>query len=138
MGESVSESVNDNARVFALPRRRRQDGWTSTPGANAPSSSCACFGGLVAAGASAKTYFPGLELEGVFSALRSIACLPARPPYPRSVFLLIAFTFRVSAWLYRTGCLPFCVLVALGGFDPSALTGLGPPASSMPGAGHSV
>ena len=25
--------LHDNARVFALPRRRRQDGWTSTPGA---------------------------------------------------------------------------------------------------------
>ena len=53
------------------------------------------------------------------------ACLPALPLLG---VLLIAFAFLVFARLYRTGCLPFCVLVcALGGFAPGALTGLGPP-----------
>ena len=60
------------------------------------------------------------------------ACLPALFPLG---FLLFAFALCVFAWLYWTGCLLFCVLVALGGFDPSALPGLGPPAFSMPGAG---
>ena len=42
------------------------------------------------------------------------------------------------AWLYGTGCLLFYVLVALGGFVPSALPGLGPSVFSLPDAGHSV
>ena len=65
--------------------------------------------------------------------------MPARMPALSPLgFLLFAFAFWVSAWLYRTGCLLFCVLVAFGGFVPSALPGLRPPDSSMPDAGHSV
>ena len=63
------------------------------------------------------------------------ACLPVL--FPRGL-LLIAFAFWVSARLYRTGCLPFCVLAALGGLVPSALPGLGPSAFFLPDAGHSV
>ena len=62
-------------------------------------------------------------------------CLPALPLLG---FLSVAFAFWVCSRLYRTGCLLFCVLVALGGFVPSALPGLGPSAFSLPDAGHSV
>ena len=68
-----------------------------------------------------------------------VYCVPARLPALSPLgFLLFAFAFWVSAWLYRSGCLPFCVPAALGGFVPSALPGLRPPAFSWPHAGHSV
>ena len=63
------------------------------------------------------------------------ACLPALPLLG---VLLIAFAFLLFARLFRTGCLPFCMLAALDGFAPGALAGLGPPAFSVPGTGHTV
>ena len=68
-----------------------------------------------------------------------VHCEPACRPvlFPRGL-PLIAFAFWVSARLFRTGCLPFCVLAALGGFVPCALLGVRPPAFSVPDAGHSV
>ena len=63
------------------------------------------------------------------------ACLPALPLLG---VILIAFAFLVFVRLYRTGCLPFCLLAALGGFAPGAIAGLGPPASSLPDTGRTV
>ena len=106
---------------------------------NAPSSSRACPGGLAIAGAFAMmNLVSGSELEGMSSALRSIACLIACPPCPCSVFSYLpspSGSLRGSTG--PVACL-FCVIVALGGFVPSALPGLGPSAFSLPDAGHSV
>ena len=61
------------------------------------------------------------------------ACLPGLSPLG---FLLIAFAFWVSVRLYRTGCLPFCVPPALGGFcpqRPALASDLPPSLCLMPG-----
>ena len=60
------------------------------------------------------------------------------PALPLLGFLLIAFAFLVCARIYQTSCLPYRVLVALGGVPPSALDGPGPPAFSLPDSGHTV
>ena len=84
------EAACTNAWVYALAKHRRQDGWTSTPRASR--------------GATAKQrrkLFSCLSwrpcdhwclredetgFRGMFSALRSVACLIACPPCPCSVF----------------------------------------------------
>ena len=74
------------------------------------------------AGAFAKTILvSGSELEGMFSALRSIACLIACPPCPCSVFSRLPSPSWSVGRFFRTCSLPYCVPADLGGVAPCAL-----------------